>query len=134
MNITDIDDKIIKRARQNHLYENYVSENQSLDKILMDAKEVMSTFEDTVKKTTDPDKKNMYEKMLVRVKDAVQKLEGAVKANDQAQIKVFQDVSFVLRTLQFIYLIIFAIMWKNWFILILDFAKRSKRSTFRLAR
>ena len=25
MNITDIDDKIIKRARQNHLYEEYVS-------------------------------------------------------------------------------------------------------------
>nr|CAH7726848.1 unnamed protein product [Callosobruchus chinensis] len=27
MNITDIDDKIIKRARQNHLYEKYVNEN-----------------------------------------------------------------------------------------------------------
>ncbi|XP_058806033.1 cysteine--tRNA ligase, cytoplasmic [Phymastichus coffea] len=92
MNITDIDDKIIKRARQNYLYDNYVSENQSLDQILTDAKDVISNFQDTVKKTTDSDKRNMYEKILVKVKDTLQKLEGAVKANNEAQIKIFQEV------------------------------------------
>nr|CAH7726847.1 unnamed protein product [Callosobruchus chinensis] len=37
MNITDIDDKIIKRARQNHLYEKYVNEKHSLENVIADA-------------------------------------------------------------------------------------------------
>lgn len=41
MNITDIDDKIIKRARQNYLFEKYVAENYSLEKHLEDANEVI---------------------------------------------------------------------------------------------
>ncbi|XP_014218904.1 cysteine--tRNA ligase, cytoplasmic [Copidosoma floridanum] len=86
MNITDIDDKIIKRARQNHLYECYVKENQSVDKLLSDAKCVMQTFEDTVKNTNDPDKKNMYEKMLGRVRSSIEKLEAAVKSNNSEEI------------------------------------------------
>lgn len=40
MNITDIDDKIIKRARQNYLFEKYVAEKRSLEQVLKDAKEV----------------------------------------------------------------------------------------------
>ncbi|OXU20446.1 hypothetical protein TSAR_012516 [Trichomalopsis sarcophagae] len=92
MNITDIDDKIIKRARQNHLYENYLAENHTLDQILSDAKSVMQTFENTVKSTTDPDKRTMYEKMLIRVKESIEKLEVAVKSNDEAQIKECQEV------------------------------------------
>lgn len=40
LNITDIDDKIIKRARQNHLFEKYIGENHGLEKLLDDAKEV----------------------------------------------------------------------------------------------
>lgn len=40
MNITDIDDKIIKRARQNYLFEKYVAENKSLEDILTDSKQV----------------------------------------------------------------------------------------------
>lgn len=92
MNITDIDDKIIKRARQNHLYDNYINENHSLDRILSDAKDVMTTFESTVKSTTDPDKRNMFESMLIRVKQAIEKLEVAVKSKDEARIKEFQEV------------------------------------------
>ncbi len=34
MNITDIDDKIIKRARQNHLYESYVKQQRSTSSLL----------------------------------------------------------------------------------------------------
>ena len=33
MNITDIDDKIIKRARQNHLYKEYLEKNHPLEKV-----------------------------------------------------------------------------------------------------
>lgn len=92
MNITDIDDKIIKRARQNYLYDKYVEENRTLDEILDDAKSVMSTFEHTVKTTDDPDKKCMLQKMLANVERAIVKLEDAVKLKDEKKIKEFQEV------------------------------------------
>lgn len=66
MNITDIDDKIIRRARQNHLYEKYLSETRSLENTLIDAKVVMDLFEESVKNATDPDKKVMLTNMLSR--------------------------------------------------------------------
>nr|CAD7454614.1 unnamed protein product [Timema tahoe] len=92
MNITDIDDKIIKRARQNHLYEKYVQENYSLQKNLSDAKEVLDLFMGTVKTTTDLDKKCMIEKLLARMTSAVEKLEAAVKSNDDAKTKEAQKI------------------------------------------
>jgi cysteinyl-tRNA synthetase len=44
MNITDIDDKIIKRARQNHLYDEYLKKNHNLEKILDDSNKVMQVM------------------------------------------------------------------------------------------
>lgn len=64
MNITDIDDKIIKRARQNHLYEKYTKENKTLNVIIDDATAVINYYENVVKNTGDPDKKNAMQKML----------------------------------------------------------------------
>ncbi|XP_012269862.2 cysteine--tRNA ligase, cytoplasmic [Athalia rosae] len=91
MNITDIDDKIIKRARQNHLYEEYLRENHNLDKVLDDAKNVMAAYEDTVRSTTDPDKKNMVQGMLSKITAAVVNLEKAVEENDQMKLKESQN-------------------------------------------
>ncbi|XP_046486105.1 cysteine--tRNA ligase, cytoplasmic [Neodiprion pinetum] len=91
MNITDIDDKIIKRARQNHLYEEYIKENHNLDKVLDDAKKVMTAFEGTVRSTSDPDKTRMMETMLKKITMAVEDLEKAVKENDQVKLKESQN-------------------------------------------
>lgn len=66
MNITDIDDKIIRRARQNHLFDEYVLETKSLEEIIEDAKKVMELFENNAKNTTDPDKKIMLTRMLTK--------------------------------------------------------------------
>lgn len=96
MNITDIDDKIIKRARQNYLYEKYVEENHDLNGTLDDAKRVMSTFENTVKATTDPDKKCMLEKMLSKITMAIENLEKAVREKDDGKIAEFQEASISL--------------------------------------
>ncbi|KAK5650865.1 hypothetical protein RI129_001894 [Pyrocoelia pectoralis] len=82
MNITDIDDKIIKRARQNYLYEKYVAENKSLDEILVDSKEVVKQFEETMNITNDPDKKQMITKLLTRLTDCVAQLQNAMKGGD----------------------------------------------------
>jgi len=92
MNITDIDDKIIKRARQNFLYEKYLNENHSLDKILHDAREVLHTFENIVKVTSDPDKMYVLESMLSKMTKAVQDLEEAVVEKDEKKIAEFQEV------------------------------------------
>lgn len=66
MNITDIDDKIIKRARQNYLYDNYITsvDDRSLEQLLSDQKDVFEHFNQTIRKNTDPDKKIMLENLL----------------------------------------------------------------------
>lgn len=64
MNITDIDDKIIKRARQNYLYERYVAENRPLSQLLEDHDAVLAQFNEVVAKNTDADKKILLDKIL----------------------------------------------------------------------
>jgi len=67
MNITDIDDKIIKRARQNHLYEEYKQQNRDAEILLSEVNEAKVLLEKNIAASTDPDKKNMQEKMLKKV-------------------------------------------------------------------
>jgi len=91
MNITDIDDKIIKRARQNHLYENYVKSGPGLEKVLEDCNQVAQYFGDKVEKTTDPDKKVMQLRMFEKLKLAVASMEAAVASGDKQKIEVEKD-------------------------------------------
>jgi len=91
MNITDIDDKIIKRARQNHLYENYVKSGPSLEKVLEDCNTVVTYFGGKVAATTDPDKKAMQEKMFEKLKLAVAAVEAAVASGDSAKISAEKE-------------------------------------------
>lgn len=91
MNITDIDDKIIKRARQNYLYEQYVNRTTSLEKLLEDNKEVMEAFQGNLGKTTDPDKKAMMERMLEKLTAAVDNLTIAVKSGEEDKMKEAQS-------------------------------------------
>lgn len=66
MNITDIDDKIIKRARQNYLFEKYASEKKDLNAVVADAASVLNNLTKKAKVNIDPDKKPMYEKILTK--------------------------------------------------------------------
>lgn len=68
MNITDIDDKIIKRARQNYLYEKYLEESKGreIEDIIKEHKSVLDLLHENIKKNTDPDKKVMLENLLKR--------------------------------------------------------------------
>lgn len=81
MNITDIDDKIIKRARQNYLFEKYVQENHPWKRIMDDTVEAMKPFAEKVRTETDPDKKAMYDRMSEKVKKALTALEAVVNNN-----------------------------------------------------
>lgn len=64
MNITDIDDKIIKRARQNYLFDRYAAEARPLEQVLGDHKEVLTQFNEVIAKNTDPDKKILLDRLL----------------------------------------------------------------------
>jgi cysteinyl-tRNA synthetase len=65
MNITDIDDKIIKRARQNHLYAQYLNEKKShVDQVFEDVNTALGLFNAKYKAETDPDKQKMMADMV----------------------------------------------------------------------
>lgn len=44
MNITDIDDKIIRRARWNHLLESYATEEHGLEDVVGDVTEALKVW------------------------------------------------------------------------------------------
>ncbi|KAM8938889.1 cysteine--tRNA ligase, cytoplasmic [Pelodytes ibericus] len=78
MNITDIDDKIIKRARQNYLFQKYKDSNPKAPALLLDVKTALKPFLQNLSETTDPDKKQMLEKIEKAVSAAICPLEGAL--------------------------------------------------------
>lgn len=90
MNVTDIDDKIIKRARQNHLYEQYCNDSKSLEVLLADYKNVLAEFQENLAKTTDKDKKDMMENVRKRLLASVDILTQAVQSGDATKIKEAQ--------------------------------------------
>lgn len=86
MNITDIDDKIIKRARQNYLLDQYKEKQPQAAQILQDVLSARGPFQAHLASTTDPDKKQMLEKLDAAVSAALQPLQAAMeaKAADEA--------------------------------------------------
>ncbi|XP_072826630.1 cysteine--tRNA ligase, cytoplasmic isoform X3 [Vicugna pacos] len=78
MNITDVDDKIIKRARQNHLFERYRQKPPQAAQLLEDVRTALKPFSVKLSETTDPDKKQMLERLERAVALAAAPLEEAV--------------------------------------------------------
>uniref|UniRef100_A0A8C5T1P6 Cysteine--tRNA ligase, cytoplasmic n=1 Tax=Laticauda laticaudata TaxID=8630 RepID=A0A8C5T1P6_LATLA len=76
MNITDIDDKIIKRARQNYLFEQYMEQRPSATQLLENVKLLFSA---KLEETSDPDKKQMLERMQKSVRAALEPLENGLQ-------------------------------------------------------
>lgn len=67
MNITDIDDKIILRARQNYLMEQYKGQGHNAEKIKKDIEEALQLLNNKIAGETDPDKLVMLNKTKVKV-------------------------------------------------------------------
>ncbi|XP_063802395.1 cysteine--tRNA ligase, cytoplasmic isoform X2 [Pseudophryne corroboree] len=78
MNITDIDDKIIKRARQNYLFQQYKESHPQAAAVLRDVNTALAPFVQKIGETTDPDKKQMLEKIQNAVTAAIRPLEEAI--------------------------------------------------------
>ncbi|KAJ8406500.1 hypothetical protein AAFF_G00300740 [Aldrovandia affinis] len=94
MNVTDIDDKIIKRARQNYLLEQYRDRNPAPTQVLQDVLMAMKPFQAKLAETTEPDKRQMLERQDAAVAAALGPLQGAVQ--DSAADTVVQSHAQVL--------------------------------------
>ncbi|XP_067849840.1 cysteine--tRNA ligase, cytoplasmic isoform X2 [Heptranchias perlo] len=79
MNITDVDDKIIKRARQNHLFEQYREKHLAPKPLLEDIRTALKPFSVKLAETTDPDKKQMLERINHAVVSSLKSLEEAMQ-------------------------------------------------------
>ncbi|EDO29948.1 predicted protein, partial [Nematostella vectensis] len=79
MNVTDIDDKIIHRARRNHLQEKYREENSDPKKILSDIQVALQPYVKKMEDTKDEDKKNMFIKIIEKVQSTCGKLEALLQ-------------------------------------------------------
>uniref|UniRef100_A0A671X7R0 Cysteine--tRNA ligase, cytoplasmic n=1 Tax=Sparus aurata TaxID=8175 RepID=A0A671X7R0_SPAAU len=86
MNITDIDDKIIKRARQNFLLEQYKEKKPQAAQILQDVLSAREPFQAHLAATTDPDKKQMLERLDAAVTAALQPLQAAMDSKAAAEV------------------------------------------------
>jgi len=86
MNITDIDDKIIFRARRNHLLEKYIEENNSAEKIIDDVNTALEPYSAKMKSTTDEDKKNMYLRIIEKVKSSSSRLKDLQASNSSSDV------------------------------------------------
>uniref|UniRef100_A0A669EH53 Cysteine--tRNA ligase, cytoplasmic n=1 Tax=Oreochromis niloticus TaxID=8128 RepID=A0A669EH53_ORENI len=80
MNITDIDDKIIKRARQNYLLDQYKEKRPQAAQILQDVLSARTPFQTQLASTTDPDKKQMLERLDSAVTASLQPLQAAMES------------------------------------------------------
>uniref|UniRef100_A0A6M2DE76 Cysteine--tRNA ligase, cytoplasmic n=1 Tax=Xenopsylla cheopis TaxID=163159 RepID=A0A6M2DE76_XENCH len=86
MNITDIDDKIIKRARHTYLFKNYCSANKSASDVLEDMKEALADFQVKVTANTDPDKKVMLDNIVVKTNESINNLMKIVDSSSMSNI------------------------------------------------
>lgn len=72
-NVTDIDDKIILRARQNYLYQKYVDEvpSKNSETVLEDVNNALAQAENKLANETDPDKKTMLTNLIFNAKKLI---------------------------------------------------------------
>ncbi|XP_073073417.1 cysteine--tRNA ligase, cytoplasmic isoform X1 [Manis javanica] len=85
MNITDIDDKIIRRARQNHLFDRYRERQPQAAQLLDDVHAALKLFSAKLSETMDPAKKQMLERIQRTVELAAEPLQRAMEAGLTAE-------------------------------------------------
>ncbi|UYV76253.1 CARS [Cordylochernes scorpioides] len=78
MNITDIDDKIIKRARQEHLYQEYCQQERVLSQTMEDVRSALQHLE-SKPAPTDPDKLELVRRTVEKVRLCLANIEGSLE-------------------------------------------------------
>eukprot|EP00730_Choanoeca_flexa_P002196 TRINITY_DN10948_c0_g1_i2.p2 TRINITY_DN10948_c0_g1~~TRINITY_DN10948_c0_g1_i2.p2 ORF type:complete len:210 (+),score=36.16 TRINITY_DN10948_c0_g1_i2:19-648(+) len=72
MNITDIDDKIIVRARQTHLFEQYRKAERSAEELLQQATDATATYKAKGETTDDEGKRKLISTTSAKAEIAIQ--------------------------------------------------------------
>ncbi|XP_005111467.1 cysteine--tRNA ligase, cytoplasmic [Aplysia californica] len=89
MNITDIDDKIIVRARQNHLMQQYIDAGHSPQQVEQDLGEALQLLDGKIANETSPEKLAMLTKTKAKVA-------ALVDSGDAGKNALLQEVKEVL--------------------------------------
>ncbi|ESO08595.1 hypothetical protein HELRODRAFT_98035 [Helobdella robusta] len=94
MNITDIDDKIIRRARRNYLFDEYKKKYKPLVEIVQDVMPSVKLLSKKLSSETNEDKKNMYARMYNKVQLAIEKVNDNKDNNIDKEVLMeeFRDV------------------------------------------
>ncbi|VDP09540.1 unnamed protein product [Soboliphyme baturini] len=92
MNITDIDDKIIKRARQKYLLKAYLEKDVSLEQLITEIISAIKQYKQKFEEESSPDKKKMMQQVLTIVDAAASEFEAALKSSDQAKIELAKNM------------------------------------------
>ena len=84
MNITDIDDKIIKRGRSRHLFQEYLSRLAPEGRVAFRDDTIASQLllEERYNAESDPDKKKMLKKMLTSLEQTLLEAQQLIKSPD----------------------------------------------------
>ncbi|CAF2465027.1 unnamed protein product [Rotaria sp. Silwood2] len=98
MNVTDIDDKIIKRARERHLIKSYMDDSSiTIEKILEDCQLALKHVKDVRSRETDKDKQGMYDKQISTVETSFQNI-NTLSDIEAKRKKLFDDCHDILST------------------------------------
>ncbi|CAF0946334.1 unnamed protein product [Rotaria sp. Silwood1] len=96
MNVTDVDDKIIKRARERHLIKTYMDDNSiAFEKILEDCQLALKHVQDIRARETDKDKQTMYDKQISAVENSLQNI-NTLSDVETKRKKLFTDCHDIL--------------------------------------
>ncbi|KAF0301106.1 Cysteine--tRNA ligase, cytoplasmic [Amphibalanus amphitrite] len=79
MNVTDVDDKIIRRARHQHLLAQYAERTGDLKQMADDCSEALKVYAEKAAAERDADKRDMQRRLVDRLTAAIDKVEAAVK-------------------------------------------------------
>ncbi|KAL7671183.1 hypothetical protein ACOME3_006088 [Neoechinorhynchus agilis] len=85
MNITDIDDKIIKRARERYLLDQYAQAGHSSQRVINDINEALKHLEHKLSIEEDFDKRDMMGKMILKARDKLCKVSTSQKSSNCSQ-------------------------------------------------
>ncbi|CAF0898720.1 unnamed protein product [Adineta steineri] len=91
MNVTDIDDKIIKRARERYLLKKYMEDSSiPINKVVEDCQQALTHVKEIRSRENDKDKQTMYDKQISSVENALQNLHLS-SDDEMKRKKLFDD-------------------------------------------
>jgi cysteinyl-tRNA synthetase len=91
MNVTDVDDKIIKRSRQKHLLKTYEESAVHADKFAADLQDALAHLQTRISSEETPEKQQLLQSMAQKVEKSLQHLDVKASLEESAVRDVLSD-------------------------------------------